>query len=215
MSEIKTKSRLQGVVVGNRADKTVKVRVERLTAHRLYRKIIRRRRYFQVHDAENACVVGDKVVIEECRRISKTKAWRVIERAVAADAELLSPVEDAAVAEMDAVVLDAVKKPKVEPAAESAEEIPTPQAAAEESPAAESPATQSESEAESPSESVAEDSAKSESSGESAAEDSSKDDIVEKENAAELPVKDSAENAGESSTESSGISAESDEEKTR
>ena len=201
MSEIKTKSRLQGVVVGNRADKTVKVRVERLTAHRLYRKIIRRRRYFQVHDAENACVVGDKVVIEECRRISKTKAWRVIERAVAADAELLSPVEDAAVAEMDAVVLDAVKKPKVEPAVESAEEIPTPQAAAEESPAAESPATQSESEAESPSESVAE--------------DSSKDDIAEKENAAELPVKDSAENAGESSTESSGISAESDEEKTR
>jgi small subunit ribosomal protein S17 len=73
--------RLRGVVVSDRADKTVRVRVERRIIHPLYRKTILRRRHFQAHDANNACAVGDTVVIEETRRVSKTKAWRVVARA--------------------------------------------------------------------------------------------------------------------------------------
>ena len=73
--------RLRGVVVGAKADKTARVRIERLVEHKFYGKIMRRRRNLQAHDPENACKAGDRVVIEECPRVSKTKAWRVVERA--------------------------------------------------------------------------------------------------------------------------------------
>ena len=83
MSEYTVKKqgrRLRGRVVGDRADKTVRVEIERQIKHPLYGKTIRRNRDVQAHDEDNSCRIGDVVVLEEMRRVSKTKAWRVAER---------------------------------------------------------------------------------------------------------------------------------------
>jgi small subunit ribosomal protein S17 len=66
------KRRLRGVVVGNLADKTARIRIERQMQHPLYKKVIRRHNSVQAHDAENTCRLGDTVVIEEIPRVSKT-----------------------------------------------------------------------------------------------------------------------------------------------
>ena len=63
--------------MSNKMDKTVIVLVERLVKHRLYKKYIRRRGRFAAHDTENACNIGDKVMITESRPLSRTKKWRV------------------------------------------------------------------------------------------------------------------------------------------
>ena len=68
-----------GVVVSDKMDKTVVVEVKRLVAHPLYKKIIRRRNKFKAHDPQNTCQVGDKVLIEETRPLSRDKRWRVKE----------------------------------------------------------------------------------------------------------------------------------------
>ncbi len=68
-----------GVVVSDKMDKTVVVEVKRLVSHSLYKKIIRRRKKFKAHDPDNACRVGDKVLIEETRPLSRDKRWRVKE----------------------------------------------------------------------------------------------------------------------------------------
>jgi small subunit ribosomal protein S17 len=68
-----------GVVVSDKMDKTVTVKVERLTQHPLYKKYIKRYTSYKAHDEENACTVGDKVVIVETRPLSKTKRWNVKE----------------------------------------------------------------------------------------------------------------------------------------
>lgn len=82
MSEKQTEKRrqLRGVVTSNRADKTVRVRVERQIRHPLYEKIVRRSGAVAAHDADNACQIGDAVVLEEMPRVSKTKSWRVVSR---------------------------------------------------------------------------------------------------------------------------------------
>ena len=69
---------LQGVVVSDKATKTVVVNVERRFKHPLVQKIVRRSKRYQAHDEQNTYKVGDKVRIEECRPISKNKSWRVI-----------------------------------------------------------------------------------------------------------------------------------------
>ncbi|MCW5714002.1 MAG: 30S ribosomal protein S17 [Bauldia sp.] len=69
---------LQGVVVSDKQDKTVVVKVERRFAHPVLTKIIRRSKNYQAHDAENTWKVGDNVSIEETVPISKTKRWVVI-----------------------------------------------------------------------------------------------------------------------------------------
>ena len=69
---------LQGVVVSDRNDKTVVVRVERRFKHPLMDKIVRRSKRFQAHDEGNEFKIGDIVRIEECRPISKSKTWRVV-----------------------------------------------------------------------------------------------------------------------------------------
>ena len=69
---------LQGVVVSDKADKTVVVRVERRLMHPLYKKFITRSKRFAAHDAENRCRVGDKVRIQECPPVSKSKAYMVL-----------------------------------------------------------------------------------------------------------------------------------------
>ncbi len=66
-----------GMVVSDKMDKTVVVEVKRLVAHPLYHKIIRRRVKIKAHDPLNTCNIGDKVLLEETRPISKDKHWRV------------------------------------------------------------------------------------------------------------------------------------------
>lgn len=66
-------------------DKSVVVVVERKVRHKLYGKYIRRHVKYMAHDAANECQVGDTVLIEECRPLSKNKRWRVrsiVQRAV-------------------------------------------------------------------------------------------------------------------------------------
>jgi len=70
---------LTGVVVSDKQDKTVVVRVERRYTHPLLKKTVRRTKKFHAHDESNACKVGDQVRIEEHRPISKLKRWIVIE----------------------------------------------------------------------------------------------------------------------------------------
>ncbi|MEN3184769.1 MAG: 30S ribosomal protein S17 [Atribacterota bacterium] len=72
------RKRFVGEVVSDAMDKTVVVRVERITEHPLYKKKIRRSVKFKAHDENNMCSVGDKVLIEETRPLSKTKRWRVV-----------------------------------------------------------------------------------------------------------------------------------------
>ncbi len=73
-----------GVVLSNGADKSIVVKVENLVMHPLYRKFMRTTSKFMAHDEENTCNQGDRVLIEECRPMSKSKRWRVrkiVERA--------------------------------------------------------------------------------------------------------------------------------------
>ena len=79
------KRQLMGTVVSNKMDKTVIVSVERLVKHKFYHKYIRRRSKFAAHDKGNTCQIGDKVMLTECRPLSRSKRWRVskiVEKAV-------------------------------------------------------------------------------------------------------------------------------------
>jgi len=69
---------LQGVVVSDKTEKTVTVKVERRVMHPLYKKFIKRSKKYAAHDEENVCKVGDLVSIRECRPISKSKRWEVV-----------------------------------------------------------------------------------------------------------------------------------------
>jgi small subunit ribosomal protein S17 len=68
---------LTGTVVSDKMDKTVTVLVERKVKHPLYGKIIRLSKKYHAHDENNEFHPGDVVVIEECRPLSRTKAWKV------------------------------------------------------------------------------------------------------------------------------------------
>ena len=75
----------EGVVVSDKMQKTVIVAVERLVKHTQYKKYIRRRTHYKVHDESDRCQVGDRVLIAETRPLSKDKRWRVrtvLEKAV-------------------------------------------------------------------------------------------------------------------------------------
>lgn len=69
----------QGIVLKNQMDKTVVVEVVRRVRHAKYGKFLRSRIRYSAHDADNACNIGDRVRLEETRRLSKTKRWRVAE----------------------------------------------------------------------------------------------------------------------------------------
>ncbi|HEV2302511.1 MAG TPA: 30S ribosomal protein S17 [Stellaceae bacterium] len=69
---------LQGIVVSEKNDKTVIVRVERRVMHPIYKKFMTRSKKYAAHDAENRFHVGDAVRIEESRPLSKTKRWVVL-----------------------------------------------------------------------------------------------------------------------------------------
>ena len=87
MSEQKKLTRtVTGRVISDKMNKTITVLVERKVPHPVYGKYVRRSTKLHAHDEQNECKQGDKVVIEECRPLAKTKAWRlvkVVERAVA------------------------------------------------------------------------------------------------------------------------------------
>lgn len=68
-----------GVVVSDKMDKTVVVRVDHLVKHPVYKKYIKRKVTCKAHDEQNACSVGDKVLIVESRPLSRDKRWRVRE----------------------------------------------------------------------------------------------------------------------------------------
>lgn len=73
----------QGVVVSDKMDKTIVVRVERQYKHPLYKKIVRQHKKFKAHDENNECREGDFVQIVESRPLSRQKRWalqRIIER---------------------------------------------------------------------------------------------------------------------------------------
>ncbi len=73
------RKRLIGVVTSDKMDKTVVVLVERQYRHPLYKKVVRSTKKYLAHDEENACRVGDRVVILESRPYSRRKRWVVSE----------------------------------------------------------------------------------------------------------------------------------------
>ena len=69
----------EGLVVGDKMDKTAVVQVEDRVKHPLYGKVIRRTSKLKVHDEQNACGIGDRVLVMETRPLSATKRWRIVE----------------------------------------------------------------------------------------------------------------------------------------
>lgn len=79
MSERNLRKTRTGRVLSNKMDKTVVVGIEDNVKHPLYNKIVKKTVKFKAHDEENACNVGDRVLIMETRPLSKDKRWRVVE----------------------------------------------------------------------------------------------------------------------------------------
>ncbi|GAA1418876.1 MULTISPECIES: 30S ribosomal protein S17 [Catellatospora] len=69
----------EGLVVSDKMDKTVVVAVEDRVKHSLYGKVLRRTSKLKAHDEQNACGIGDRVLLMETRPLSATKRWRVVE----------------------------------------------------------------------------------------------------------------------------------------
>jgi small subunit ribosomal protein S17 len=70
---------LTGVVVSDKMTNSISVKTERIVQHKLYGKRIRLHKKYMADDPDNACSIGDKVLIEECRPLSKNKSWRLRE----------------------------------------------------------------------------------------------------------------------------------------
>ena len=121
-----------GTVVSDKMDKTVVVQIERIITHRLYRKSLRRRKRYQAHDERNDCRLGDRVLIEESRPLSKQKHWRVV--------EILDRHEVAEVQPREIAVEPEAIAPAPTPAAEPPAPSPQPDAATPEPPASAPPA---------------------------------------------------------------------------
>ena len=69
---------LTGVVISDKADKTITVKVERKVRHPLYGKIMKRTTKVHAHDESNDASIGDIVTVKECRPISKSKTWVLV-----------------------------------------------------------------------------------------------------------------------------------------
>jgi small subunit ribosomal protein S17 len=98
---------LQGLVVSDKGDKTIIVRVERRVMHPVYKKFLTRSKKYAAHDEENKFHTGDAVQIEECRPISKRKSWVVLGEATGVAPGLTRRRERAAAAEAEAEVTGA------------------------------------------------------------------------------------------------------------
>ncbi len=77
-AEVKEVRSLTGVVISDKMDKTVVVKIERKVKHALYGKYIRRSTKFHVHDENNDAKEGDTVMFKECRPYSKSKHWKML-----------------------------------------------------------------------------------------------------------------------------------------
>lgn len=77
MSERGSRKTLVGVVVSDKMDKTVVVKVDQLVKHPVYNKYIKRSAKYKAHDEANSCKIGDRVVMVETRPLSKDKHWKV------------------------------------------------------------------------------------------------------------------------------------------
>lgn len=69
----------EGLVVSDKMDKTVVVSVEDRVKHPMYGKVLRRTTKYKAHDEQNACGIGDRVLLMETRPLSATKRWRIVE----------------------------------------------------------------------------------------------------------------------------------------
>jgi small subunit ribosomal protein S17 len=69
----------QGIVVSDKADKTITVRIDVARRHRRYEKIVRTSGTVHAHDESNDAHIGDTVVVRECRPLSRSKRWRLVE----------------------------------------------------------------------------------------------------------------------------------------
>lgn len=85
MTKIENKLRRQfeGVVISDKMNKTKVVKVERYKVHPKYKKRFKLIKKYKVHDEKNECRVGDRVLFEECRPISKEKRWMVVKKLLA------------------------------------------------------------------------------------------------------------------------------------
>ena len=73
--DVKNPRTVSGVVVSDKMDKSITVRVERRVKHPVYGKFVRKSSKVHAHDEDNSCNVGDVVTVIECRPLSKTKTW--------------------------------------------------------------------------------------------------------------------------------------------
>ena len=79
MEERNLRKERVGIVVSDKMDKTIVVAVSERVKHPLYKKIVNRTKKFKAHDENNACGIGDKVLIQETRPLSKDKCWRLVD----------------------------------------------------------------------------------------------------------------------------------------
>ena len=79
MEERNLRKERVGIVVSDKMDKTIVVAVSECVKHPLYKKIVNRTKKFKAHDENNACGIGDEVLIQETRPLSKDKCWRLVE----------------------------------------------------------------------------------------------------------------------------------------
>jgi small subunit ribosomal protein S17 len=74
-----SKKTMTGLVVSNKMDKTIVVKVERRFAHPVFKKVVKTTKKYKVHDEKNECVEGDFIRIQETRPLSKEKRWRLMD----------------------------------------------------------------------------------------------------------------------------------------
>ena len=126
-----------GFAVADAAQKTVVVRVERTVRHPLYKKTMRRRKRYLAHDEANDCRNGDRVLIEECRPLSKRKTWRVVEILERREVADIQPRDIAAPALEPE---EPQPTPQAQPAEQAEQAEPTPQTESADSAESEPPA---------------------------------------------------------------------------
>ena len=78
MSNQANKKTMTGVVVSNKMDKTLVVKVERRFSHPVFKKVVKTTKKYKVHDEKNECLEGDFIRIQETRPLSKEKRWRLL-----------------------------------------------------------------------------------------------------------------------------------------
>lgn len=76
-TKIRRRKTRSGLVVSDKMDKTIVVQIDRMVMHPIYKKFVKQRVKYKVHDETNDARVGDTVLIEECRPLSRQKRWRM------------------------------------------------------------------------------------------------------------------------------------------